>query len=70
MYDANPGEGAAYANGRDDEREAIARLVAGEVFKEHYRVWPTLDWGNRANDSELVRFADALVAAIRARGHR
>lgn len=47
------------------ERERCARIVEGEVYKELYREWPGIGWGNRASDSELVRFADALAARIR-----
>lgn len=49
------------------ERERCARLIEGVPHKEHYRIWPGLDWGDRANDSELVRFCDAIAAIVRER---
>jgi len=64
-HEMPPGERAAFANGRGAERERCAKLVEGEIYKERYRIWPGLDWGNRDRDQELVRFCDAMAALIR-----
>ncbi len=48
------------------ERERCAKIVQGEVHKEHYRMWPQISTvGNRSDDSDIVKFCDKLAAAIR-----
>lgn len=51
-----------------EERERIAKLVRGAVYKEHYRTWDYMKFeggqGNRSNESELVRHSDALADTI------
>ncbi len=46
--------------------EEAARLAAGEPYHEIYRMWPWFGNGNRANDDNQTKFADALAQAIRA----
>lgn len=57
------------------EREACAEIAVGEVYhNERFRTWPW--WkpqpdgtrGNRSNESDIVRHADDIAAAIRNRG--
>lgn len=58
------------ARARAEEREACARIIRGQGLygRPHYREWPAIWLGNRSVDSELVKFCDAAVTAIRARG--
>lgn len=53
------------------ERERCARMADGTPYHGRYRTWPW--WanpdgsqGNRENESDVVRHADAIAAAIRA----
>lgn len=62
----------AEARGREAEREACALIAEGAPYVGQYRTWPW--WtnpdgsiGNRSNESEIVRHADKIAAAIRAR---
>jgi hypothetical protein len=48
-------------------REECAKIVEGRVYKTRYREWPEWGTGNRSNDCETTKFADAIAAAIRAR---
>ena len=70
-YAANAGEvdklAAAIADLVRDEREACAKIVEGEIYKERYRTWPRVGTGNRARESEVVAHCIALSEAIRAR---
>lgn len=51
---------------RDAERERCAKLVEGEVYKDHYRKWPMISAdGNRSNDDDVVKYCDALASLIR-----
>lgn len=50
---------------RDEALEEAAVIVAGDVYQEHYRTWPSLGDGNRRKDSEQVKACDALASAIR-----
>ena len=63
---------AAEQRGEEREREACAQLAEGDSYHEHYRTWPWWKMadgcGNRSNESELVKHADAIADAIRARG--
>lgn len=56
------------------ERERCARVADGTPYHGRYRTWPW--WanpdgsqGNRENESDVVRHADAIAAAIRALSH-
>lgn len=62
---------AAEKRGEEREREACAVVAQGEDYHTHYRTWPWWKMpdgcGNRSNESDLVRHADSIAAAIRAR---
>jgi len=55
---------------RADERERCAQIAEGNVYKEKYRTWPWWNGGNRSNESDFVKHADAIAAAIRNGGER
>lgn len=57
---------AALPHLRAGQREEIARMVRGDVYKENYRTWPAIPGytGNRSNESEIVRHCDKLAEAI------
>jgi hypothetical protein len=43
------------------ERERCVRAARGEACGEAYRSWPWYGNGNRANDDQVTKFADALA---------
>lgn len=49
------------------EREACAKVAGGRTHQGVYREWPGVWDGDRHYCSEIVRFGDAVAAAIRAR---
>lgn len=56
-----------------EERAECAKVARGTAYHGRYRTWPW--WanpdgsqGNRENESDVVRHADAIARAIRSRG--
>lgn len=47
------------------ERERCAKIIEGRVYNQRYREWPEWGTGNRSNDCEITKFADAIAKAIR-----
>jgi len=46
------------------ERERCAKIIKGRTYLGHYREWPEWGPGNRSNDDEITKFADAMARAI------
>ncbi len=51
------------------ERERCAKIVEGQSYKEHYRMWPEVSTvGNRSMDDETTKHCMALATAVRGVG--